>query len=61
MGYLVSDFESIEPKFQNKIIISGKANEYYSSLNLTDITPDSGGVYFCAAYYTAAQMLFPHY
>lgn len=61
MGYLVSDFESIEPKFQNKIIISGKANEYYSSLNLTDITPDSGGVYFCAAYHTAAQMLFPHY
>lgn len=61
MGYLVSDFESIEQEFKDKIIISGKANKYYSSLNFTDVTPETGGVYFCAAYYTTAQIFFIHY
>lgn len=61
MGYLVSEHGSIEQKFKDKIIISGKAHEYYSSLNLTNITPESGGVYFCAAYYTTEQSLFLHY
>lgn len=61
MGYLVSEFESIEQKYKGKIIISGKAHEYYSVLNLTNITPESGGVYFCAAYYTKEQILFLHY
>lgn len=61
MGYLVSKFGTIEKKFKNKIIISGKANEYCSSLNLTSITAESAGVYFCAAYYTTAQILFLHY
>lgn len=61
MGYLVSEYGSIEQEFKEQIIISGKANLYYSTLNFTDITPESGGVYFCAAYYTTAQILFHHY
>lgn len=60
MGYLVSSIATIEESFKNKITISGKANEYYSSLNLTRITPESGGVYFCAAYCTTAQTSFLH-
>lgn len=61
MGYLVSEFQTIENKFKGKIIISGKANEYYSSLNMTTVTPESGGVYFCAAYSTTVQIPFLHY
>ncbi|KAI5102606.1 hypothetical protein C0J45_7958, partial [Silurus meridionalis] len=49
MGYLVSTFGSIEQTFKDKIVITGKANEFYSFLNLTNITPESSGVYFCAA------------
>lgn len=50
LGYLVGDSGTPEAEFKNKVQISGRANKFYGSLNLTDLGLDSEGVYFCAAY-----------
>lgn len=55
MGYLISNNANPETDFEDIITISGDAFHGYGSLELKQLSRQSEGVYFCAAFYTAVR------